>query len=425
MTKKTLTGLPDMTQQLGADDQLLLHCARIQLSPERREAIKALLAGSVDWEVMLRRASWQRLSCLVSVHLRSQALSALVPLPVRQQLQRMSYASVARNMLMQDELAGILSALQREKIPVIVLKGSALLGSVYPDISLRPMADLDILVHEEDLEHAEAIALGRGFAQVVDHRTHEEAKEKWHQLPYLIHAKKRIALEIHQHIVDSDDPFRFDLNDFWARARPNQFLSAGALCLAPEDLLIHLSIKFLLDRRYGSDSALGQLCDISEVMFHHGVFLDWNLLKRAADDYGLVEGLHCVFHTCDRLLGTSPPASFLNSLRPSYFDETVAGTFIMRRVLDTTPWLAHDLVPSKSPYTRLRAFWSFATRFFCIPEELAHKRGQPGFLVSFYAKRVEDVFPRMWRALLKPSDLRNDLLLDRWLHDLYRARSRT
>ncbi len=77
-----------------------------------------------------------------------------MPLVVREHLTKSYYNTLAQNTLMYKELARILETFAAEEIPVIVLKGAALAATVYEDIGLRPMGDLDLLVRPEDLRRA-------------------------------------------------------------------------------------------------------------------------------------------------------------------------------------------------------------------------------------------------------------------------------
>jgi hypothetical protein len=321
-------------------------------------------------------------------------------------------------MVLRDELCRILSAFDAQGIPVIVLKGAALLESIYTDISLRPMGDLDILVRPEHLDQAEAIALDRGYAYTVNREVQESFRRDRHQLPLLMHAKKSIALEIHQHIVDADDPIRFSLNGFWDRANTLAISNAHALALAPEDLLIHLSIKFLLDRQYHSNSALGQLCDISEVIKCYGDSLEWALVEKTAKENGILKGLHFVLYTCQQLLETPVPAALLDRIQPPGFNFESAAAFIRRRVVDNRPWLAHGLVDSKQPFSRRRMVQAIAGRVSHFATGIV-KRNENGDGTEPSVKRARNLIPQLFRAVLKPAELKEDLQLDRWLHDLY------
>jgi len=411
---------------LSREDKLLIHCARLNLSPARREALKDLLAGKLDWDLLLEKATWHRLLCLVSHHLRNADLSAFVPQLVLQKLQRIYYLSLARNMLLQDGLSQLLSALNNEEgIPVIVLKGPALLGSVYQDISLRPMSDLDILIRPEHLDRAEAIALRQGFVYIASRRSQELARMKVRHLANMVHNQKRIPLEIHQHIVDLDSPYHFDLSSFWARAQHVTILGASALTLAPEDLLIYLGINFLRDRRYSSVSAIGQLCDISEVILHYGDSLNWNLIEKAAKEYGIAPTLHCVFYICEQLLGTQVPASVLARLQPLGFDPSIATLFIHRRLLSTMDSVPLDLMAPRSRYSRYRALLAIINKLFHIPLRIFQEHESRGRRISYYFRLMKDMVPALARLLLRPVELKQDLLLDRWLHDLGSDNTRT
>ncbi len=409
-----------VTISLSREDALLVHCARLDLSEERRQAIKDILAGKLNWDALTQKAIWHRLLLLVSHHLTSPDLNVFVPESVLERMKNLQYHSLARNMVFQDELSRLLSELNNQEIPVIVLKGAALLGTIYRDISLRPMSDLDILVRPEHLDLAEAIALRRGYTYLAAHDTTGRTKKNGRHLDNLILRGKGVLLEIHQHIVDAGDPYRFDLDGFWARAEPVMISGARALTLAPADLLIHLSVKFLLDRRYRSNNALGQLCDISEVIGHYNHSLDWDLIEKTSQDKGVLKGLHFVLYTCQHLLQAPVPASILDRFQPNEFDPDSAELFIRRRVLDTRPWLAHGLVDSRQAFSRRLMIRAIARRFSGFTRQIIKKNGNSSDGPSGL-RRVIEIVPRLGRVLIRPDELKEDLRLDRWLHDLYKS----
>lgn len=403
---------------MSGETALLVHCARLQLSGPRVQAMKDILAAGVDWDHLLQSANWQRLTPLLSHHLMSPELASFVPERIMPRLQSIHYQSLARNMLLQDELGHILSGFNKEGIPVIILKGAALLDTIYRDISLRPMSDLDILVRPEDIGRAEALVLELDYTYLVKPDDGPADQQNRH-LSNLGHRKKGIFLEVHRHIVNTDDAFHFDISDFWARARPVRKAKAEALVFSPEDLLIHLSIKFLSDRRYQSNAAVSQLCDIAEMINHYADSLDWELIVKTSREKGFAAGLYSVLYACQRILGTPVPTAVMQGIRPPQFDPAVMDLFLRRRVLDARPWLAHDLVDHQKSYSRRRALRAILGRSYGLAAEVfkgnGHSRGH-----IFTTARIKSVVPRLFRLVLKPTELKEDLLLDRWLHDLYR-----
>ncbi len=403
---------------LGREDTLLTHCACLNLSRQRYQTIKDLLTGGVDWDLLLKKAYWHRLSPLVAHWLTSPGLRESVPAATLPRLKGIYYQSLAKGIIFQEEISRLLLIFQREEMPVVLLKGAALLGSVYGDIALRPMGDLDILVRPEHLERAEAIALKQGYQYDADDKYQELSRQDSHHLANLWHHEKRIMLEIHYHIVSRDEPYYFNLDDFWSRARPVTISNVRALAFAPEDLLIHLSVKFLLDRRYLSYAALGQLCDISEVIRHYRDLLDWHLLEKIAGENGVAKGLHFVLYACQQLLETPLPALVLDRLQPPGFDPASAGRFIRRRVLDTRPWLAHGVLDFQPAFGRRGTILAIAGRFAGFTGGIIKKNGHGDGTEPPGLRRIGDLLPTLVRALLRPAELKEDLQLDRWLHDL-------
>ena len=403
---------------LSREDTLLTHCACLNLSQKQYETVRDILTRGVDWDLLLNKADWHRLSPLMAHWLMSPDLSVLVPTSILQRMKGIHAQNLAKSIILQKELSRLLLVFQQEGVPVVLLKGAALLGSVYGDIALRPMGDLDILVRPEHLDRAEAIALKQGYGYRANHELQQLTRQDCRHLANLWHHEKRIMLEIHHHIVSHDEPYYFNLEGFWSRARTVTISSACALVFAPEDLLIHLSIKFLLDRRYLSNSALGQLCDISEVTRHYGDSLDWDQIEQTSQENGVLKGLHFVLYTCQRLLQTPVPASILHRFQPRDFNPAPADIFIRRRVLDTRPWLAHGLVDSQPGFNRRRTILAIASRFASFTREIM-KNGDGDNTRPSNLRRVRDILPKLVRVLLRPAELKEDLQLDRWLHDLH------
>jgi len=281
------------------------------------------------------------------------------------------------------------------------------------------MNDLDILVRPEQLDLAETNALGRGYVYRAAQNGPKQNRKSGRHLDNLVLRQKGIMLEIHQHFVNADDPYHFDLTDFWNRAEPVKILGVPALILAPEDLLIHLSIKFLLDRRYRSNNALGQLCDISEVIGHYGDSLDWGLVEKTSKGKGISKGLHFVLYTCKHLLQVPISESILDRFHPNKFDVTSAEMFIRRRVLDTRPWLAHGLLDSREAFSRRGLARAISRRFSEFTRQIISKNGNGGNPPGW--RRLIDILPRLGRVLFRPDELKKDLHLDHWLHDIYDA----
>lgn len=412
---------PGVVNDLSLDNEnsLVLNCCCLSLSQTRIENIIEKINEGIDWDILVKNATWHRLLPLVSSHLTKPEISKHIPEITVGKMRRYGYASLARNMLLQNELSRITGLFNEQGIKIIVLKGAALLGTIYENIALRPMNDIDVLVRTDDLFRAEAIALQQGYNSARG-TVYIEREENLRHLPNLVHTEKQIMLEIHRHITDVDGPFsNISLDDIWSRARPLSIQGTPALTLSSEDHLIHLATNFLLDRRYSSQHSLGQLCDISELIIRYRDEMDWTLVEKIAAELRIHSSLFYPLYCCKTLLDTPVPEGPYNNLKPSDFDYEQAELFLKRRVIDDKAWLIHNLVDHESDYSVSESLISGMKRLLPAPKRFFQKGRFDSQYCLLYLKTLCRTLSRIFQTVLKPSELKENLTLDKWLHDLY------
>ncbi|MCF6155443.1 MAG: hypothetical protein E3K36_09355 [Candidatus Brocadia sp.] len=279
---------------LSPENRLLSYCAQIRIPQDAVDKVKDIISLSLDWEEVLNAAFWYGIAPLLYSNLKNIQESQFIPENVMDKLQMAYYSNAARNMRIYAELDRILGAFRVKGMKIIVLKGAALAKTVYGDIGLRPMSDIDLLVKKEDLSHAEKIMTELGY------HFHGDMPPEWYRendqhISYL-HPEKNIPVEIHWHIARKAHPSRIRIIDtdiierWWEEAETIEFSGRKALMLCPNDLIIHLSIHFLQHRfggRYFSKRALIQLCDILQTLEHYRDEIDWVRVKRRAEQYGI------------------------------------------------------------------------------------------------------------------------------------------
>jgi len=102
-----------------------------------------------EWAVLGQMAQDQGVAPLLNWTFTQAGWPASATPGPRSSLTAAYYQSVALNSVLYQELEMILDALVTAQIPVIVLKGAHLATSLYPDLSLRPMHDLDLLIRKK------------------------------------------------------------------------------------------------------------------------------------------------------------------------------------------------------------------------------------------------------------------------------------
>ncbi len=284
--------------------------------------------ASVRWEQIVRMAEWHRLSALLWRYLHHEGRDLSAPSGVLGDLRRVAAATTVRNLIRQEELDRVLAALAEVGIPAMLLKGTALIETVYPNIGMRPMADIDILVPRGAVKNAHGAVEALGYAVWgVKLGRHDDSHLSRHHHHYPL-VRQGVTVELHHHITAGRP--EFDIAGFWERAGPG----AGQvvhLLPAPEDLLLHVAIHFAADRVARLDCGLGQLADLAWIAAHWAI--RWDALVQRAHDYGLADRLFLALMAGAVLLGGPAPPEVLAALQPSSYRPALGVQFVRRCVL--------------------------------------------------------------------------------------------
>lgn len=258
--------------------------------------------GAGDWRELVGRAEALGVAGHLHAFLAAQAGRGGIGDVEWAGLQRVYYAQGARNAALLAALREVLAAFARRAIPVVVLKGAALSETVYRNVAARPMRDLDLLVRREQVTDAAATLEHLGFAPDEWYRPREWYLEHLHHLvPY---RRGQATVEIHHRLVPPSLPLAVADGELWARACPAVVASMPAGVLAPDDLILHLSLH--LAAMDGFAAGLCGLRDLAEALRHHQGEIDWHRLAVSAR--GLERPVRAALEVTERLLGSVLPA---------------------------------------------------------------------------------------------------------------------
>ena len=137
---------------LTLEDKVLL---KLLFKPENTKSLlmneeddKALPDYLPDWTNLVEQARREGVSAVLFHNITSHHLEDFVPQDRCRDLSNQYYANLKSNLLIIGELREVLATFQDAGIPCIVLKGIALAERVYPNIAMRGMSDVDILVRK-------------------------------------------------------------------------------------------------------------------------------------------------------------------------------------------------------------------------------------------------------------------------------------
>ena len=143
------------------------------------------------------------------------------------------------NTLLLKELKNVLDSLAKKSLEVMLLKGAAFNIDVYPLPGLRPMRDIDLLIHREDLATVTEILCAAGYERYPPPARNRIEKFQG-EVTYIKGSEFPIIIEPHW-TLGPEYPYagRIEVNGLWSRARKAKLAGAEMLVLCPEDALLH------------------------------------------------------------------------------------------------------------------------------------------------------------------------------------------
>jgi hypothetical protein len=147
---------------------------------------------------------------------------------------------------MHAELKTILALFSRQQLPAMPLKGSILSAAYYAQATLRPMADLDLLIRPEDFSAAAQLLGQLGYERQVVHWKHTEFSRPDNRQVVSTadeHPDNPRKLEIHLYCRETFGGPTVELTELmWRNALPGSLLGEPALLPQPDALWLHLLV---------------------------------------------------------------------------------------------------------------------------------------------------------------------------------------
>ena len=242
-----------------------------------------------DWGQLVSKAQIQGLAPLMYWLLSKSGKFSSIPEPARNSL-RLNYSVTwIKNQKILKDLESLAKIFKQADIPLVLLKGACFVLTIYPDIGLRPMDDLDILVPASRLSEAVQIAHSLGFGDKTptvpeafpglnDLLNHEVCLQKA--------GPSSTILEIHNSLM-ADKAFLYavPMDWFWKQTEPLggkleahfQFLRM----LTPTAQVLYGAAHAMLEHG-GKNAPLRWFYDLDRLIRSYPGGMDWDILLSQA-----------------------------------------------------------------------------------------------------------------------------------------------
>ena len=264
----------------------------------------------------------------------SQAYQAMTsgrttwPASILEPLRKTTRKTLVDNLLLLKALRDTAAALTDEGIGFVLLKGASLFGFLYPEIQLRPMSDLDLLIREKDWpKTSETLRqMGYGMPSAEEERRYGEI---WYHQLVVTPGSPPCNLEFHWNL-ESVERSRIDPEELIRDAVPLEIDGERFLRLCDDHLLLHLAVH--LAHHY-QDPSLYWVEDLRRLL-RSGRF-DWRRIGETSKAWGVENCLAYSLGYLERVFpGTVPGPGRRITLSP-------ARNLILKGFATSDPTLPH------------------------------------------------------------------------------------
>ncbi len=195
---------------IGLVKSYFLKLIKSVLNPDQNQGLKGYSFSVEEEKVLLKMAQKHDLAHFIAFALGGD--NSLNDIAVKQKLNSAKFLAVMRREQQTYEYNAIVKTFTENKIPFIPLKG-AIICNYYPEAWLRTSCDIDILVHEQDLE--------RAVKALIDNNGYKtDNKVNYHDVS--LFSPSNVHLELHFNVLENKENIDAVLSSIWDYASPNE-----------------------------------------------------------------------------------------------------------------------------------------------------------------------------------------------------------
>ncbi|GIV20677.1 MAG: hypothetical protein KatS3mg023_2428 [Armatimonadota bacterium] len=270
----------------------------------RGEPLRWQSLDEADWRSLAEQSRLQGVAGLLYTLLPDDA-----PDSVREMLHAEYTSQLAANVLYLQQLAPIVPALRSAGVRFAAVKGSALLATVYSDLGVRFMKDIDLLVHPEDVNILKPVLQHLGWQEEDEDIAGKHFGERYRAETSFTRREGSLMLRLEAHL---------DAPGFYPPSRRSIWDKVTTVCGGGIDELpvLHLPahLSYLCAHYYyhHCGSGLKWLVDVallvSRVRSWHDVVVD-------AYQFGTTRPVHLALHDVAKYLQVPVPQHIVETLR--------------------------------------------------------------------------------------------------------------
>jgi len=279
-----------------------------------------------DWEALAATARAERVAPLIYQRLGNASLRLEQTDLVCEQIGILhgklapdDYNSAAYNQLIFNELGRISAKLNGESIRAVLLKGAALAISVYPDIALRPMGDLDLFVQSQNLDIASNIIESLGYKKSIPEMQGIKPLDNRafnHEVKLFGGPQDSVLVELHWNLVGGDADRRSPELDWFCQEIQSSKMSDNVpvYIFSPTANLLYLCAHLMLQHGEYRSSLLW-FYDLHLLIDKYWDSIDWDRLPEISARFHWADAVYLALVGVHMRFGTDLPGGIIEKIK--------------------------------------------------------------------------------------------------------------
>lgn len=387
------------------EDRLLLYLCRAHNEKSIGNRVIESARNNLDWDRFLEKTRENGISPLIFFRLNKiDKDNTDIPSDILEKLKGDYFLNATRNILIFKKLGAILEEFRQAGLEVIVLKGAALAETIYRNLALRLMTDLDLLIRKEDLSRIdEQLKILGYYSSDILVNDIDFSSTYLTTLDYRSSTDNSLSLHIHWHFVNSSIPNEsyiknINMDNIWQDAEKIHIANVETLVMAPHHLLIHLSEHAL--RVTHSLRKFSFFCDINESVNFYSERLDWDLLIKDSFKFNLNRMVYISLSLTSKFMCTKIPKDVLAELKPKRF--YLGEKIFLNRILNNNSFSGMSYLVHLSMNRGLFKKMNFLGRTLFPPSRVIAQRNyiQESKLTWIsYIRRINEIISRLFTLM--------------------------
>ncbi len=316
----SISGLLCQKYLVRPECAVLLLTASLAPAEETEPLLGRLLDEPLQWETVLDLSYVHGVTGLLHRRLRASPRWEGLPEEVRRELDRYHHAMRFAHFAIARQLGELLDLAAAHGLSPIVLKGAALAATAYPDPTLRPMGDIDLLTTRDRLDAMLAIMAELQYRQVPLYYNDDFNSERGYHFRYADPQRGRQPVELHWDLASRLERRNrltpAALEDCTVRARV--VLLAGAPTREARILTPTAQMVYLAAHAATEGHALGRLIWLADVaaVGRTMTVADWEATIDLAHRARAKAATFLALALAQNLLSAPVPQRVITELRP-------------------------------------------------------------------------------------------------------------